>query len=262
MRIHLFEFEDLSWFPDVLRQGGTDYLRYLLNATDYYKPIIPIINESLKTSNSNTILDLCSGGGGNIEQIYNGLSVERGSDITIYLSDKFPNTNAFNFLKEKTGGKIDFKSVSVDAASVPADIKGFRTMFSAVHHFHPGTVKAILKNAVDNKTGIALFDGGDKNIFTILGIVFFHPIAFFLCTPFFKPFTFSRLFFTYLVPLIPITTIWDGCISILRLYHPEELLKIANQLNAPGYTWKAGKVKNKFGMRVGYLIGQPFSNTK
>lgn len=29
-RIHLFEFEDFSWFPGIIRTGGTDYLRYFL----------------------------------------------------------------------------------------------------------------------------------------------------------------------------------------------------------------------------------------
>jgi hypothetical protein len=101
-----------------------------------------------------------------------------------------------------------------------------------------------------------LFDGGDKNIFTILGIILFHPIAFLLCTPFFKPFKFSRIFFTYILPLIPITTVWDGCVSILRLYKPDELLSLAKEID-DNYIWKSGKVKNKFGMNVAYLIGYP-----
>ncbi len=248
-----------SWFPNSIREGGTDYLRYFLNAVGFYKPIVPLINDALTKTKENKIIDLCSGGGGPIEQIYKSLNERSDHKISITLSDKFPNSNAYTYIKTKSGGQVDFKDFSVDATKVPDQIKGFRTMFSAVHHFEPETIKAILKNSVDHRAGIALFDGGDKNIFTILGIILFHPLAFLVCTPFFKPFKFSRIFFTYLVPLIPLTTVWDGCVSILRLYSPEELLSFAKEISNETYTWKSGKVKNKFGMHVTYLVGYPTS---
>lgn len=257
MRIQLFEFEDFSWFPGSIREGGTDYLRYFLNATGFYKPVSSLLIETLAKTNETRIIDLCSGGGGSIEQICKNLNAEAKENIQITLSDKFPNISAYKYIKEKSEGRIDYKDFSVDASQVPADIKGLRTMFSAVHHFEPKTIKSILKNAVDNKASVALFDGGDKNIFTILGIILFHPLAFLVCTPFFRPFKFSRLFFTYIIPLIPLTTVWDGCISILRLYSPEELLNLATEVNGNSYAWKAGKVKNKLGMNVVYLIGYP-----
>lgn len=257
MRIHLFEFEDLPWFPNSIREGGTDYLRYLLNAAGFYKPIIPIISQTLDEIGENKIIDLCSGGGGTNEQILKGLQKSSKENVSITLTDKFPNKNAYNHLKEKYNGLIDFKDFSVDATDVPKDLKGLRTMYSAIHHFRPETVKAILKNSVDNNSAICLFDGGDKNIFTILGIILFHPIAFFVCTPFFKPFRFSRLFFTYIIPLIPLTTIWDGVVSILRLYSPNEFLRLSKEIGNNNFVWKSGRVKNKLGMNVTYLVGYP-----
>ena len=115
----------------------------------------------------------------------------------------------------------------------------------------------MLQDAVKARQPIAVFDGGDKNIFTILGIIIFHPIIFFLFTPFFRPSRFSRILFTYVVPLIPLCTIWDGVISIVRLYKPAELLMIANSVNDHSFKWKAGNLKNKFGMKVTYLLGYP-----
>ncbi|MBC8172783.1 MAG: hypothetical protein H7X71_02655, partial [Chitinophagales bacterium] len=107
---------------------------------------------------------------------------------------------------------------------------------------------------------IGIFDGGDKNIFIILGIILIHPVIFFLFTPFFKPFRFSRLFFTYIIPVIPLCTIWDGVVSILRLYTPDELLKLAGEADNKNYVWKSGKVKNRFGMHITYLVGYPITN--
>ena len=105
---------------------------------------------------------------------------------------------------------------------------------------------------------IGIFDSGDKHIGTILGILFFHPILFFFCTPFIKPFKWSRIFFTYIIPLIPIYTIWDGVVSILRLYRPDELLNMAKSIDRENkYDWESGNIKNKIGFSVAYLIGIP-----
>lgn len=257
MRLHLFEFEDYHWFPNSIREGGTDYLKYFLKAVGFYKPVIPLIEQALVKAKTNRIVDLCSGAGGPMEQINDQFRKKSTSTPTITLSDKFPNIEAYEYIKQKTGGTITFRASSTDAASVPADMTGLRTMFSAIHHFKPHAIKNIIKDAVINNAGIAIFDGGDKNIFTILGIILFHPIAFVICTPFFRPFKFSRLFFTYVLPLIPLTTVWDGCVSILRLYTPEELLNYAKEISADRYTWESGKVKNKIGMSITYLIGYP-----
>lgn len=256
MRVHLFEFEDQSWFPNVIRSGGTDYLRYLLVATEVYKPCIVLLNETMKQTGENKIVDLCSGGGGYMEQAYNELK-KIATNISITLTDKFPNIEAYEYLENKTDHVIKFDDRSIDAANVPIDLKGTRTMFSAIHHFQPEQVKSILRNAADNNAPIAIFDGGDKSIFAILGILIIHPIVFLLFTPFFKPFKFSRLLFTYILPLIPLYTIWDGCVSIMRLYKPKELLRIANSVSSGTYTWRAGKTKSKFGLHASYLIGEP-----
>lgn len=255
-RIQLFEFEDQAWFPDVIRQGGTDYLRYFLNVSGFYSPVADLLADALYKTGDSNILDLCSGGGGSIESINKALH-KKGFTIPITVSDKFPNLNAYRHLKEKTNGDIDYITDPVDATDVPSSLSGFRTMFSAIHHFEPETVKEVLKNVVDNKSGIAIFDGGDRNIFTILGILLFHPVAFLLFTPFFRPFRLSRIFFTYIVPLIPLYTVWDGCVSILRLYTPSQLLQLANEVDNNGYEWKAGKARNRLGMNVAYLIGYP-----
>jgi hypothetical protein len=254
---YIFEFEDLSWFPDTIRLSMTDYLRYVLTILNFYQPITPLLIEGLHQTSSTRIIDLCSGGGGAIEQIKNNVEQQSRSKIQITLTDKYPNRSAFEFLAAKTKGSISYSDISVDATDVPADLKGFRTIFSGFHHFNNSAATSVIKNAVDAKSGIGIFDGGDKNIFVILGISLLHPIAFFFLTPFFKPFRYSRIFFTYLIPIIPLCTIWDGMISITRLYKPTELLKIARQVDNENYVWKAGKVKNKLRMNVAYLIGYP-----
>jgi hypothetical protein len=79
----------------------------------------------------------------------------------------------------------------------------------------------------------------------------------FFCTPFFKPFKLSRIIFTYVIPMIPVFGLWDGIISMLRIYTPDELMQLAMETNSNHYIWKSGLLKNKIGTNVTYLIGYP-----
>ena len=257
LRDYLFEFEDLAWFPNTIRESMTDYLRFLITKVDFYRPIVPLLIEGINSSSTNQIIDLCSGGGGAIEQIQNELNAKSEKDIKIILTDKYPNISAYQYLSAKTKGGISFIDTSVDAADVPASLKGFRTIFSGFHHFDKFTAKSVLKNAVDARSGIGIFDGGDKNIMAIIAILLVHPLVFFFFTPFFRPFRFSRVLFTYIIPIIPFCTVWDGLVSIIRLYRPNELLQITNELSSENYSWKAGKMKCRYGLNMTYLIGYP-----
>jgi hypothetical protein len=135
MKLQLFEFEDLSWFPDIIRESMTDYLRYLLNTVNFYEPITSVIKEGLDKTNQSQIFDLCSGSGGSVEKIQTNIKRSYGLDVPVILSDKFPNVNAYQYLKDKTEGKITFVNYSVDAQHAPVDISGLRTIFSGFHHF-------------------------------------------------------------------------------------------------------------------------------
>lgn len=247
-----FEFEDLAWFPCSIRESMTDYLRFVFRFSNLYSPVVPLLKNALEKSQSISIVDLCSGSGGPVEQIISGLNTGK-EKTTITLTDKYPSILAWERLKIASGNTINYVKEPVDACNVPKNLKGFRTVFSGFHHFDKNTATAVIKNAVDAGEGIAVFDG-NKSILMILDILILHPLGFIFLTPFIGPFRISRIIFTYLIPVIPFCTIWDGIVSVLRLYSEEQMLSIAK--NAGGnYTWKSGTVKNKFGMKITYLLG-------
>jgi hypothetical protein len=254
----LFEFEDLSWFPDMIREGMTDYLRFIFTIGNLYKPILPVLADAVQRANAKGIVDLCSGSGGPIEQVA-ALLTKQGIAIPIMVTDKFPNIPAFKLLHYKSNGIINYVSYPVDAMKVPPDIKGFRTIFSGFHHFSKTSAIAILNDTVAANEGIAIFDGGDRSLLFIFTVLLLQPVSFLLLTPFIKPFRWSRILFTYLIPLIPICTVWDGIVSTIRLHTVKELLSIAKTTNSTKYYWKAGKVRNKMGIHIAYLIGYPIA---
>lgn len=258
MLLRKFELEDQSWFPDVLRDYMTDYLRFLFHTLDLYRPAVHILKNSLEQlRNTQQIIDLCSGSGGTIEKIRDRFTKEYKQPLKFVLTDLYPRYHAYQYLSRKTENAISFVEHPVDATNVPIHLHGFRTMFSGIHHFNREQVRDIIRNTIEANQGIAIFDGGDRNVAIMLLILIFHPIALLLGTPFIKPFRWQRLAFTYLIPVVPICTVWDGLISILNLYNPSQLLSIARELDDNHYKWEAGKVRNKFGLRIMYFTGIP-----
>jgi hypothetical protein len=42
-------------------------------------------------------------------------------------------------------------------------------------------------------------------------------LGYFVATPFIRPRSLPRWLWTYLVPIVPLTTCWDGVVSLLRV---------------------------------------------
>lgn len=241
-RIHLFEFEDQPWFPKALRNYGTDFLQFLSNKTKMYKPIIPLIKKGLDQSGTNQIVDLGSGGGGGFLWLNSELQKEI-PDLKIVLTDYFPNISAFEYTKQQANN-FEFIRNPVDARNVPTNLKGLRTQFLSLHHFKPNDAQQILQNAVDAGSNIAIFEGQERSIPSILAMLF-SPISVLLVTPFIRPFKIGRIFFTYILPLVPLFVLWDGVVSALRTYSIKEMKQLVALVNGhENYHWEIDKVKS------------------
>ncbi|WP_242926864.1 class I SAM-dependent methyltransferase [Pontibacter vulgaris] len=257
IRLQLFELEDQAWFPHIIRQGMLDFLRFMISKLKAYEAAIPLLEELLFKTNQRHITDLCSGAGGGIAGIQQDLSQRSGTPVQVTLTDLYPNISAYKYLQEQSEGALKFIAQPVDATNVPESITGVRTIFSSFHHFCPKQAQAILQDAADKRAAIGIFEGASKSWFELILFVLTFPVIILVVTPFIRPFKLSRLFFTYLIPLIPIGILWDGVVSLLRIYTPQMLQQMAQKVNAPSYTWRAGKAGNRPGKHVIYLIGYP-----
>ena len=258
LRLRLFEFEDLPWFPAVIRTGMMDYLRFMISALGTYRPIAPLLAEGLARTGQTAVLELGAGAGGGSETVLTALRQHGQPAATITLTDLYPQPAAWVDIAAQTRGAIGYEPASVNALAVPAHLVGFRAIFSAFHHFPPAAAEALLRDAVRAGTGIGVFEGAGKHWWELLLACTVLPVVQLLVTPFFRPFRLSRLVFTYLLPVIPLCTIWDGTVSLLRMYSAPELLALAQAADPTArYNWQAGKKRHWWGPQVTYLIGWP-----
>jgi hypothetical protein len=255
-RIHLFELEDQSWFPTIIRDYATDYLQFIEAQAGLHRPVVPLLADALRSSGAARVIDLCGGGGGPLLPLRSELA-QAGVDVPFLVTDKFPNLPAFEALAASQPG-ISGHPVSIDATDVPPELAGFRTLFNAFHHFKPDDAQAVLKSAVAARQPIGVFEIPERTLLMIVVTVIMAPLMVLLTAPLIKPFRWTRLLFTYILPAVPLTCLWDGFVSMLRAYTPEELNGLAASLGDVGYEWRAGRVSvDRSLAHLTYLIGLP-----
>lgn len=262
MRLHLIEIHEQAWCPAAIRDGATDCLRLIANLGQQYKHVLPMLRHALRTSGTARIVDLCSGGGGPWPGLLAQLDALGGElaghePVQVVLTDLHPNLSAASATAYERTGRMRWVETPVDATAVPADLPGFRTLFTAFHHFPPATARAILQDAVDQGQGIGVFEQTRRHPLALL-VMLSLPLLALLLVPFIHPVRPARLFWTYILPAIPLVLCLDGIVSCLRTYSEDELRQMCHSLRGEAYHWSIGRVPSPLSpIGVLYAIGTP-----
>lgn len=248
-RVHLFEFNDQPWLPDVLRDGMTGYLETISDRFKMHEVMVPIVAEALEASGAAQIIDLCSGGTGPVLRIRDALP----EPVPVVLTDKYPNLDRF---RAAMAPGVTPRFEPVDATAVPDDLRGLRTIFNAFHHFKPQDARAILEDAWSQDAPIVIVEVTERRAATLLtsplillGVCLMMPLV--------RPARLAYWLLTYLLPIFPALIWWDGVVSHLRAYAPDELRALTQGLDKPGYVWTIRHVPLAPGSRITVLTGLP-----
>jgi hypothetical protein len=228
----------------------------MIEVGDAYGAASPILADAMRRARETRITDLCSGGGGPWRRLTRGLE-QNGVAGDLLLTDRFPNVRATERLDAPPRWRVAYHPASVDARQVPSELAGFRTMFSAFHHFDPNDARKVLGDAVAARIPIAVFEATRSDAPGILAMLPV-PLMVLLTMPFVRPFRWSSIALTYLLPLLPLLVLWDGLVSCLRTYTVTELRALVGSVpGSEGYTWDIGEAKGKGPLPLTYLVGVP-----
>jgi hypothetical protein len=260
--IRLFELQDQQWFPSTLRASITDFISYAGQAwADGYRDFATRLHVAMARCGEHRLLDLCAGNGGPSLAIARLLREEHDYEVDLVLTDFRPNVGGWEQARKSSRRDFEFVSSPVDATRVPADAQGFRLMCNAFHHFRPEQAQAILRDAVAQRRGIALFENFDPDP---LGVVqpFVITAMMFALAPFVRPFQWRRMLYTYVLPLAPASLLWDGLVSWLRIYSDVDLRELVASIDvgdaACQYEWEIGRGRvPKSPLRSIHFIGTP-----
>ena len=217
-RLHLIEIHEQPWCPAVIRNGATDCLTLLENVGGQYRNVLHLIWQALSISHCDHIVDLCSGSGGPWFTLARGLERRRRpGPFRLCLPTSIP-IKPQSRGQQATRGRIQrtvrvsntFRHQSM-SLMYPMSWPAFAPSLQLSITSHQ-IARAILQNAVDNLQGIGIFEQTQRSPLALL-LMLTLPIVALLIIPFLRPFRWSRLFWTYVIPAIPCVLCFDGLVS-------------------------------------------------
>lgn len=235
----------------------TEYLSFVINKTGLFASNVSRLAAALDKTRAQALLDLCAGDGGLWASVQPLLSA-RTQVNRILLTDLFPSPTARHAaITDST--LFEYVEEPVDALHVSPHLAGFRTLWNGFHHFSEPQAVQILSDAINAQTGIAIFEGTHRDLPSVLAMILLVPPLVLFVTPFIRPFRWSRLIFTYLIPVLPLAIGFDGAVSCLRVYSPDELRALIAQADPEHqFDWEIGEDKvEKQAAVITYLIGTP-----
>jgi ubiquinone/menaquinone biosynthesis C-methylase UbiE len=198
------ELEDLPWFPSVLRNDQTAFIGYVVNRFRLYRPFLRHLR-SLSIP-ATLMVDLCSGSGAPAVRIFR----ESHRFTRLTLTDRFPAP------WQSRDERVDYDQRRVDAREMPFTPGCCYTMFNALHHFSDAEKLQIvqrIKASGSHGLFVEILEPGPA---TMLKVLLTTTLGTLLFTPFIRPLSLRRLFFTYILPVNLITITYDGIVSVLK----------------------------------------------
>jgi hypothetical protein len=252
-RFRLVEIHEQRWFPSELRTAVTDLLQLIVSLSGYHRSVKPLLEAALKSAKTNSVVDLCSGGGGPWPDLLQAMRMD--GTLSLCLTDKYPNIASFEKIQRSSQHDVHLVREPIDAECVPRELRGLRTLFNSFHHFHGPHAEHVLADAVEKGQGVAVFEVPQKRAITIFA-TFLMALGTLLCLPFIRPFRFSLFFWTYVVPLLPFVMWFDGAVSCLRCHSVEELRELVAKPSMRAFVWSCGSLRDKASLApVTFLIG-------
>ncbi|WVR03893.1 hypothetical protein IAU60_000892 [Kwoniella sp. DSM 27419] len=193
-----------------------------------------------------TVVDFCSGAGGPVGHVERRINRQRKAEhlppTPFLLSDLHPplatwqkhygTRSAYSPTNRSTGApstSLSYIPQPVDATHAPLFLgrkRHLRTFFLSFHHFNEELARGVLVDAMRGAEGIAIYELQSADIGSLIMIAMLLPLTWIL-TPFTRP-SRGTLFFTYVIPLIPLILVIDGWTSVYRTRPVSHVLHLAN----------------------------------
>lgn len=256
-RLNIKEFHETKYCPAWLRDYLTDFLAFFAYHINPYKTICPVLKNALQQSKQRRIIDFCTGSGRYMIKILRNINGSA-DNYQALVCDKFPHQQSMREIAKLSGGKVEYIPESVDILTIKQVPEGIRTIFSGIHHFDETTIKSFIRSAIEQHSGVAFFDYTKRTLFHIIVPPLLVPGMVWGVTPFIQPFSWRRLLFTYIIPVLPLLVMVDGCISNWKSYSPIEFSAMVDEFSDCNYEWQIGEKRSLFGTcPITYLVGYP-----
>jgi len=216
------QITNASWFPNFLTRCVYEFMTWFVNKVNAAKPFMPVIEEGLQHADRIVVINKRCGAG-------------------------------FETVDRLVDDKI--KRVFVSAENLTTTEEGLYLSVNSFHQFSVNEAKDMLTQISNKKQPVVIVEGNNDSLWQVFGMTVIVPITVLLTAPFVKPFRFERIIFTYIIPVLPFVTFFDGFMALFKLYAPKDLDELTASIKTDGYYWRSGKLDNGRGGKIIYLIG-------
>lgn len=222
-RLQFFEFCDQAWLPKVIREAFHDCLSFNYRLYRPYTHVADLLTKDAARLGYTELLDLGSGAGGHMTNLQARAATLPHPLPRFVLSDLFPHVDEWTRLRNAYGeSKVGFIPQPLDIMVIPSGLSRHWSMFAAFHHFPPSMAREVLKQFVQHADSFHIVEHTERSALSMLALLSTAVTA--VIAPFFaRKFSIGKLLVTTLIPIVPLILLFDGIVSCLRTYTPEEI---------------------------------------
>lgn len=248
-RLQLFEFNDLSFVPAAVRDTVVESLGDTLAWGHILSGLVDPLEACLAATGCREVLDIGSGAGRPAAILLDEFHRCGHTPPRFLLTDLHPQPHDWAVLAAERPGVLAFESTSVDATAVPAHLgRGrLRTIINVLHHLPPELARAVLHDALLNGEGVFVAEGFERRP---IGFVTMWPTGLpaLLVNPLLtRRDRLAKVALAWLTQRRqPSIGLWDGLVSTLRIYTPDDLRAMVEPLG-PDFICESGHFE--------YLVG-------
>lgn len=221
------EIHECKRCPAVIRDGVTDFLAFFAVFSRLRRPAYEKLAALLRQTGRRTVVELCAGSG------FSALHMQRFLDrrglcgeVDVVITDIQKNAN-WPGITTASKGRVSVRRE--DARTALNGMDGVFAMFAALHHFSPEELASLVGTAAKRGVPAVFVDYFRRGRLIDLLPLFTGPVLMYLTAPLIYPFSWKRLFWTWVIPVLPLVLFVDTAISLLRSYTIEELKCIVSE---------------------------------
>jgi hypothetical protein len=253
-RVQLFEFNDAAWAPRPLRDTIVESLSRTLDWGHLLADLVTPFEQFVFRSGAREVLDVCAGAGGPARILAQEIRRAGRTPPRFVLTDLHPQLDAWEQARFALPHDLSFVATPVDATAIPAALGDgrARTIINAFHHFSPELARRILGDAVAGSTGVFIAEPFNRNPLRFAAFLPMGALAL-AANPLLSPRNrVAKALMTWASPISVAASLWDGVVSTLRVYAPDELLEMVAPFGDV-FEWTWGR----YGKSGYYFYGLP-----
>lgn len=174
-----------------------------------------------------SVLDLGSGGGGPVQTMLLNAHHDGVKMPKIYLSDLNPSLEHYQRLQRKFGeNQLGYIAKPISALEASVEPSALYSICSTLHHFREEDVRRMLDTILQQARGLFILEPLQRDWLHFAMVFLSGPFPYLLAPFSADNWSWRKFMITTVIPIAPLMVAFDGCVSVLRSYNPNELISM------------------------------------